>query len=391
MKKIILAYSGGLDTSCCIRWLKDRGYDVVAFLADLGQEKDFSVLKKRALQSGASKVYIRDLKDEFIEDYILPALKANALYESKYLLATALSRPLIAKNLVDIAHTEKAGFVAHGCTGKGNDQVRIELGVNMLDPELEIIAPLRLWELKSRDDEIKYALKNNIPIDVRKGQPYSIDKNLWGVSVECGVLEDPGKEPPQDAFQVTHPPEETPDEPRYIDIYFKAGSPWKINKRSYSPGKLIERLNKIGSLYGIGRTDLIEDRLVGIKSREIYEAPAAWILHSAHKELESLVLDRELLHFKELVGLKYAQLIYYGLAFSPLKKALDKFVDSTQERVTGTVTLKLFKGSLIPTRRRSPYSLYKKKLATYGPQDEFDQRLAEGFIKIWSMPYGKVA
>lgn len=389
MKKIILAYSGGLDTSCAVRWLKEQGYEVVCFMADLGQGEDFQAIEARALAAGANKVYVRDLQDEFIEDFIIPALKANAVYEGKYLLATALGRPLIAKYLVEIAHKEKAQCVAHGCTGKGNDQVRFEVSIGILDPKLEIIAPVREWEFKSREEEIEYAKMYNIPIDVTRKKPYSIDRNIWGISIEAGVLEDLEQEPPEDAYLITKSPTHISSFPKYIEIYFQKGIPKKIDGRSYNIKHLIEHLNEIGGLYGVGRADLVENRLVGIKSREIYEAPAATLLYAGHKELESLVLDRELAHFKELVSLKYAELVYYGLWYSPLKAALDSFVESTQKCVTGSVRLKLFKGSCTAVSRKSLNSRYKKELSTYGKEDKFNQKLAKGFIEIWGLPYRK--
>lgn len=387
MKKVILAYSGGLDTSCAVRWLKEQGYDVVCFIADLGQGEDFTAIEKRAYAAGASKVYLKNLQDEFIQDFILPALKANAIYEGKYLLATALGRPLIAKYLVQIAGKEKAGAVAHGCTGKGNDQVRFEVTVGILNPKLEIIAPVRIWEFKSREEEIEYAQMHNIPIDVTKRKLYSIDRNIWGISIEAGVLEDLEKEPPEDAYLITKSPTGTSTYPKYIEIYFEKGIPRKIDGKIYKLKNLIASLNEIGGFYGVGRTDLVENRLVGIKSREIYEAPAATMLYITHKELESLILDRELAHFKEIIGLKYSELVYYGLWYSPLKEALDAFVNTAQKKVTGSVRLKLFKGSCVAVGRKSPHSLYKKELSTYGREDKFDQKLAEGFIKIWGMPY----
>jgi len=391
MKKVVLAYSGGLDTSCAVRWLKERGYEVVCFVADLGQGgasgEDFAKIEERALSAGASKVYIKDLQAEFIQDFILPALKANAIYEGKYLLATALGRPLIAKYLVQVAHKEKAQAVAHGCTGKGNDQVRFEVTVGILDPRLEIIAPVRVWEFTSRDEEIEYARKHAIPIDVTKKKPYSIDRNIWGISIEAGVLEDLEQEPPEDAYLITKSPTQMSSYPKYVEIYFEKGVPKKIDGKAITIKHLINQLNEIGASHGIGRSDLVENRLVGIKSREIYEAPAGTILYTAHKELESLVVDRELAHFKECISLKYAELVYYGLWYSPLKNALDAFVDSVQEYVTGSVKLKMFKGNCVAVARRSPHSLYKKELSTYGKEDKFDQRLAEGFIRIWGMPY----
>jgi len=391
MKKVVLAYSGGLDTSCIVKWLTDRGYEVVCFVADLGQSlgkgEDLDAIEERALAAGATKVYIKDLQDEFVDDFVVPALKANAVYEGKYLLATALGRPLIAKYLVDIAHKEKASAIAHGCTGKGNDQVRFEVTAGILDAKLEILAPVREWEFKSREEEIEYAKEHGIPIDVTKKKPYSIDRNLWGISIESGILENLEQEPPEDAYLITSSPGSQSTYPKYIEIYFEKGVPKKIDGRAYKLKNLINHLNEVGGLYGVGRSDLVENRLVGIKSREIYEAPAATILHNAHKELESLVLDRELAHFKEIIALKYAELIYYGLWYSALKQALDGFVNSTQKYVTGSIRLKLSKGSCVAVGRKSRNSLYKKELSTYGKEDKFDQRLAEGFIKLWGMPY----
>jgi argininosuccinate synthase len=387
MKKIVLAYSGGLDTSCAIKWLKDKGFQVICFIADLGQGEDFQKIESRALAAGALKVYIKDLKEEFIKDFIVPAIKANAIYKGKYLLATALGRPLIAKYLVEVAHKEKAEFVGHGCTGKGNDQVRLEVTTAILDPKLKIIAPLREWEFKSREEEIDYALKNNIPIDVTKKKVYSLDRNIWGISIEAGILEDLEQEPPEDAYIMTKSPSGVSSYPRYVEISFEKGVPKKVDGKVYGLKEMINMLNEVGGSYGIGRSDMVENRLVGIKSREIYEAPAGTMLHVAHKELECLVLDRELAHFKEIISLKYSELIYYGLWYSPLKEALDGFINSTQKNVTGSIKLKLFKGACAAVARSSRHSLYKKELATYGKEDKFDQKLAEGFIKIWGMPY----
>lgn len=391
MKKIVLAYSGGLDTSCIVRWLKDKGWDVVCFSADLGQgtitTQENKAIEERAKAAGASRVYIKDLQDEFLKSFCMPALKAGAVYEGKYLLATALGRPLIARHLVDIAHKEKASAVAHGCTGKGNDQVRLEVSIAILDPELEIVAPLREWEFKSREEEIEYAQKHNIPIDVTKKKPYSIDRNIWGISIEAGVLEDLEQEPPEDAYLITKSAVECSGAAEYVEISFESGAPAKINGKTYKLKDLVQCLNDIGAAHSIGRVDLVENRLVGIKSREIYEAPAATLLHTAHKELERLVLDRDLAHFKEGLALKYAELVYNGLWFSPLKNALDAFVEETQGAVSGSVKLKLFKGSCAAVARKSEHSLYKKELSTYGKEDRFDQSLAEGFIKLWGMPY----
>ncbi|MBU3958675.1 MAG: argininosuccinate synthase [Candidatus Omnitrophica bacterium] len=387
MKKVVLAYSGGLDTSCAVRWLKEQEFEVICFVADLGQGENFGEIEKRAKLAGASKIYIQDLKDEFIQDFIIPALKADAIYEGKYLLATALGRPLIAKHLVAIAHKEKAQYVAHGCTGKGNDQVRIEVTIGILDAKLQIIAPAREWEFKSREEELEYAKMYSIPVEVTRKKPYSIDMNIWGVSIEAGVLENLEQEPPEDAYLITKSPTHISTYPKYIEIDFDKGIPKKIDGKAYKLEALINQLNEIGGLYGVGRSDLIENRLVGIKSREVYEAPAATILYAAHRELESLVLDRELAHFKEIVALKYAELVYYGFWYTPLREALDGFIEPTQRYVSGKIKLRLFKGSCTPVARKSPYSLYKKELSTYGKEDKFNQKLAEGFIKIWGLPY----
>ena len=389
MKKVILAYSGGLDTSVAVKWLKEKGFNVICYLADVGQGQNFQIARKRAKAAGASKMIIGDLKKEFVEEFIWPSLKANAVYESKYFLATALSRPLIAGKLVEAAHKEGAEFVAHGCTGKGNDQVRFEVSVGALDSGLKTIAPVREWDLPTREAEMRYAKVHKIPIDVTKKKPYSIDKNLWGVSIEGGRLEDPWLEPEESAYQMTKPIGKSPNKPCYLKIYFKKGVPKKINGKNLDGIKLINRLNEIGGRYSIGRSDLIEDRLVGIKSRELYEAPAANILLEAHKALESMVLDREMLYFKEIVGLRYSRLIYDGLWYAPLKGAIDRFVDYTQRLVEGTVNVKLLKGNVSIVGRKSPNSLYKKELATYGKGDKFDQSLAKGFIELWGLPYKK--
>jgi len=386
-KKIILAYSGGLDTSVAVRWLKEKGFNVICYLADVGQGADIGPAKKRAILAGTSKVIVGDLKKEFVEDFIWPSLNANAVYESKYLLATALSRPLIAKKLVETARKEGAGYVAHGCTGKGNDQVRFEVSIGALGSGIEVIAPLREWDLPTREAEIEYAKLHNIPINVTKKKSYSIDRNLWGVSIESGKLEDPWFEPEEDAYQITKPVKSSPDKPFYLEIYFEKGVPKKLNGKNMDGVALIKRLNEIGGSFSIGRSDIVEDRLVGIKSRELYEAPSGVILMEAHKALEGLVLDRETLYFKETVSLKYARLIYDGLWYTPLKEALDEFVGHTQKYANGTVRVKLFKGTVTVVGRKSPNSLYKKELATYGKGDTFDQSLAKGFIELWGLPY----
>ena len=389
MKKVVLAYSGGLDTSCLITWLKEKGYQVIAAIADVGQGEDFQAIKKRGLKTGASKVYILDLKKEFITDYVFPAIKAGAIYENKYLLATALSRPLIAKHQLKVAHKEKAYATAHGCTGKGNDQVRFEVTISLLDPKIQQMAPVRTWELKTREEEIDYAKANKIPIDVTKKKLYSIDKNLYGRSIECGILEDPWAEPPEEIYQMTTNPQKAPDKPAYIELSFAKGLPKKINGNFYQPLELIQKLNTLAGKHGIGRVDMIENRLVGIKSREIYENPAATLIYTAHSALEDLVLDRETLHYKQGISQKYAELIYYGLWETPLRKQLDAHINKIQEDVTGIVRLRLYKGNCVIVGRKSKNSRYKLELASYGEKDVFDQKLSEGFIRLWGMPYQK--
>ncbi len=388
MKKVVLAYSGGLDTSCCIRWIKEKyGLDVICFSAFIGEVPDAVKLKTKALKSGAKKCYVYDLKQEFAQSYILPSLFAHARYEGKYLLATSIGRPLIAKKLVEVAHKEGAAYVAHGCTGKGNDQVRIEVGVRTLDPKLKIIAPLKEWEFKSREEEIDYAAKHKIPIEVTKKSPYSIDKNIWGIAIEAGIIEDPWIEPPEDAYVLTVSASATPDKPKYIEIEFSKGVPIKLDGTRLGLVELIERLNVIAGRYGVGRVDMIENRLVGIKSRELYEAPAATVLMAAHEELESLIFDRDFMHYKRLLSEKYADLIYTGLWFSPLKDALDAFFVHHQPRVNGKVRIRLEKGSMAIVGRTAKNALYKKELATYSNDDTFDHTAAKGFIKLWGLPY----
>lgn len=386
-KSVVLAYSGGLDTSIAVGWLKERGFAVCGYLADVGQPLDKEKIKKKALASGAEKVVVENSKDEFIDGYIVPALKANAVYEDKYFLATALSRPLIAKGLVETAKRLGAGFVAHGCTGKGNDQVRFEMAFASLAPELQTIAPAREWNFKSREEQIAYAKKHNIPIEATKEKPYSIDVNLWGVSIECGVLEDPWTEPPQDAYILTKDPLSPLAKTKIVEITFENGVPVKLDGEKIKLASLIEALNKIGGECGVGRSDLVENRFVGIKSREIYEAPAAAVLVYAHKELEALTVDRETAQFKKILEQRYSQLIYNGLWFTPLKEALDAFMEKTQKFVTGIVRLKLSKGNIITLGRKSEFSLYSKELATYSKEDTFDKTAATGFIKISSLPY----
>lgn len=387
IKKIVLAYSGGLDTSIMIKWLKDKyRAEIIAMAADIGQQEELDGLEQKAYNSGVSKIYIEDLREEFVTEYIFPALKANALYESKYLLGTSLSRPLIAKRLIEIAQKENADAVAHGATGKGNDQVRFELTFKALAPDIKIIAPWREWELKSRQDEIDYAIKYNIPVPVTKDKPYSMDRNLWHLSYEGGILEDPIRAPDEDMFRLTVSPQKAPDEPTEILIYFEQGVPKTINGQSYSPVELIERLNVIAGQNGIGRVDLVENRLVGMKSRGVYETPGGTILYLAHREIEALTMDKETMHYKELISTKYAELIYYGLWFSPLKKALDGFVDITQERVTGEVKLKLYKGNCTVVSRDSKHSLYRQDLATFDKEEIYNQKDAQGFINLFGLP-----
>lgn len=389
MKKIVLAYSGGLDTSCAISYLKEQGFSVVCFSANLGSEFSPADLKKRALATGAVQIYVKDLREEFTKEYILPAQRANAVYEDKYVLSTALGRPLIAKHLVDVAQKEGAKFVAHGCSGKGNDQVRIEATVKMLNPHLKIVAPLREWALTSRESEVAYAKERNIPIKASNDNIYSIDKNIWGVSIEAGILEDLKNEPREDAYLLTRSIAAAPDRHEYVTIDFEKGVPVKLGGKEKPLLAIIEELNRIGGKHAVGRTDLVEDRTVGIKSREVYEAPAAWILIQAHKELESLVLDKDTLFFSRQVSEKYAQLIYQGLWQTPLREALDAFIAKTQAAVTGRVVLKLYKGNIIPAKRTAKNSRYKKELATYGGEDKFNRSDAAGFINIFSLPYIK--
>ncbi|NOZ63833.1 MAG: argininosuccinate synthase [Caldiserica bacterium] len=385
--KVVLAYSGGLDTSVAVRWIKEKYQaEVITYTADLGQDINLQEVKDKAIKTGAVKAYVEDAREEFLQEYVFPALKAGALYQGKYPLATALGRPLIAKKLVEVAKKEKAEAVAHGCTGKGNDQVRFELTFMALSPELKVIAPAREWEFLSREEEIEYAKRNNIPVEISKKTPYSIDRNLWGISIECGELEDPWKEPPEDAYQITSSPEKAPASPQYIEVEFEKGIPVSIDNKRISPTELIDYLNIQGARYGIGRIDMVEDRLVGIKSREIYEAPAAVILHSVREALESLILDRESRNFKNLISSKYAELIYYGWWFSTLRKALDAFVEKLSTNLTGKAKIKLSPGQVNVVGRTSPYSLYNMNLATYSEEDIFEHSAAKGFITLWGLP-----
>jgi len=383
-KKVVLAYSGGLDTSVAIKWLSEQGFKVIALMADVGQGGDLKAVYEKALRTGAVEAHIVEAKEEFATDYIFAALKANAKYQGKYALATALTRPLIGKALAEKAKESGASYVAHGSTGKGNDQVRIELAAAAFGPELKILAPVRDWDM-SRSQEIDYAKQHGIEVEVTKKSPYSIDQNIWGRSIECGMLEDPWVEPPADAYAWTKAPEEAKEKHDYLNIVFKAGVPVALDERELAPAELIEELNHFAGEHGVGRIDMVEDRLVGIKSREIYEQPAATVLLNAHAELESLVLEKELLRFKQLVDNEYGKLIYNGQWFSPLKESLDAFIGKTQAKVEGTVRMKFFKGNAFVVGRYSPYSLYDEALATYEEESAFDEKAAKGFIDIYGL------
>lgn len=386
INKVVIAYSGGLDTSVAIQWIKDV-YDceVIAMVGDVGQKEELEPIREKALSTGAEKVYVEDLTEEFVIDYVYPTLKAGALYEGKYLLGTAIARPVLAKRLCEIAEQEGADAIAHGCTGKGNDQVRFELTVKALMPGLKIIAPWREWDIKSREDCINYAKKHNIPVPVSKDKPYSIDRNLWHSSYEGGILEDPDFEPDDGMFVMTSSPEDAPSNPEYVELEFEQGIPVKVNGEKLSPVLMLERLNDIAGKHGVGRVDIVENRLLGMKSRGVYETPGGTLLYTAKNELEYLVLDKDTMHFKEIVSQKYAEIVYNGVWFTKLKESLDAFVDETQKNVTGKVRLKLYKGSVIISGRTSPYSLYDEKLATFEEDEVYDQKDAEGFINLFGL------
>jgi argininosuccinate synthase len=385
-KKAVLAYSGGLDTSVAVKWLEEKyGFDVVTLTVDVGQESDVEALRSKALSIGAKAAYAIDAREEFLREFAFRALKANAVYESQYPLASALSRPLITRLLVEVAEREGAQAIAHGCTGKGNDQVRFDVSAAALAPHLRVVAPVREWPM-SRDDEMDYAAVHGIPVPTAKKSPYSVDYNLWGRSIECGVLEDPWHEPPEDIYVLTRSPAACPEEPSYAEIGFEQGVPVSLDGRRLGPVELVTELNHLAGEQGIGRVDHIENRLVGIKSREIYEAPAAVTLLAAHRDLEDLTLAREVEHFKQTVEATYAELLYYGLWYSPLRAALDAFIDKTQENVTGTVRVKMHHGNAIVVGRSSPYSLYDFALATYDREDTFNHAAAVGFIEVWGLP-----
>jgi len=384
--KVVLAYSGGLDTSVAIKWLKEKyNLDVIALAVDVGSERDFSAIQQKALKVGAVKSLVKDAKEAFVNHFVFPALQADALYEEQYPLATALSRPLMVRLLVDVAREEGASAVAHGCTGKGNDQVRFDVGVNALAPDLKIIAPAREWGM-TREETINYAQRYGIPVPITVASPYSIDECLWGKSIECGVLEDPWVEPPEEVFTWTRSPDKAPDKPQYVEIGFDKGVPATIDGQEMNGVALIQFLNELAGSHGVGRIDHIENRLVGIKSREIYEAPAATVLLQAHQALQAMTLSKAQLRFKQKVAVEYADLIYNGLWFTALCQDLAAYVESSQRFVTGTVRLKLFKGSCSVVGRKSPFSLYDYGLATYDKGDQFDQSASTGFIHLWGLP-----
>ncbi len=387
LNKVVLAYSGGLDTSIIIPWLKENyGCEVIAYAADVGQEEELEPLNEKAIKTGASKIYIEDLKQEFVKDFVFPMLKSGAIYEGKYLMGTSIARPVIAKRQVEIAIKEGADAVAHGATGKGNDQVRFELTFKALKPDLKIIAPWREWDIKSRDEEIDYAEQRGIPVPVSKAKPYSMDRNLWHISYEGGVLEDPWHEYTEEMFILTTAPEKAPDQAEIVTIDFEKGVPVAINGQGYDPVALIFKLNEIGGRHGVGRIDIVENRLVGMKSRGVYETPGGTILYEAHHALETITLDRDTLHYKQMMAGRYAELVYNGQWFTPLRQAMDVFIDQTQERVSGSVKLKLFKGSVQTVGRKSPFSLYQEKLATFGADEVYNQKDAEGFINLFGLP-----
>ena len=388
MSKVVLAYSGGLDTSIIIPWLKEN-YDnceVIAVCGDVGQGDELDVVHDKALASGASKVYIADLKEEFVRDYVYPVIRSGAVYEGGYLLGTSCARPLIAKALVEVAKKEGADYIAHGATGKGNDQVRFELTIKALSPETKIIAPWRIWNIKSREDAVDFANAHNIPVPVTKKRPYSMDRNVLHLSHEGADLEDPANEPLDDLYLICNRPEDAPDEPEYITLTFEKGNAVKLNGEELTPLAMLEKLNDLGAKHGIGILDIVENRLVGMKSRGVYETPGGTILHVAHQGLESLTLDRSTMEFKAHAAVKYAQLVYDGLWYTPLKEALDAFIDKTQETCSGEVRLKLYKGSVTTAGMTSPYSLYNEEFVTFGEDEVYNQADAEGFINLFGLP-----
>ncbi len=386
MTRIVLAYSGGLDTSVAIPWLREKhGAEVIAVTLDLGQGGELNQIRERAMAAGASRCHVLDVREEFARDYILPALQADALYEERYPLATALGRPLIAKKLVEIAQMENASAIAHGCTGKGNDQVRIDVSARAIDPRMTVVAPAREWDM-TRAEEIEYARVRRVAVSATSKSPYSTDQNLWGRSIECGVLEDPWNEPPDDIYTLTKAPASAPDVPAYVQIEWQSGVPTAVNGVEMSLVELIGSLETIAGVHGVGRIDMVENRVVGIKSREIYEAPAALLLHTAHREIEGLVTPKDLQRLKQRLSQEYADIVYNGLWFSATRTAIDAFMQSIQKKVSGTIRLKLFKGDCRVVGRKSPFALYDQGLATYEEGNTFDHTAAEGFIKIWGLP-----
>ncbi len=383
MEKVVLAYSGGLDTSVILHWLKfEKGLDVVAYVADLGQESELDNISERAMATGASKVVVANLQEPFVRDFIFPMIKANAVYEGQYMMGTSIARPIIAQEHVDVAHRVKAKYVAHGSTGKGNDQVRFELTYMALDPSLKIIAPWREWDFESRTDLIDYAKRHRIPVPVTKAKPYSSDRNLFHISFEGGVLEDPWAAPPDDMFKLTVSPEKAPNKSEEVEIEFKQGTPIKVNGVSLKPHELLKKLNALAGKHGVGRIDVVENRFVGMKSRGVYETPGGTVLLLAHRAIESITLDREVMHLKDSLITKYAELVYYGFWFSPEMKLLNSMIEESQENVTGTVRLKLYKGNCMVLGRKSPKTLYLKNLATFEGGSLYDQKDATGFIRL---------
>jgi argininosuccinate synthase len=387
VNKVVLAYSGGLDTSCIVPWLKETyGSEVVTFTANLGQgDEELDGLEEKAIASGASKAYIVDLREEFLSEYAFPTMQAGAIYEGQYLLGTSFARPVTAKYMVKVAEQEGADAISHGCTGKGNDQVRFELTVKALNPLLGVIAPWREWNIRSREDALAYAQLHNVPVSVSKSE-YSRDRNIWHMSHEGSILEDPWAEPEEAMFHITVAPEQAPDQPHYVNIYFDRGVPVALDGQVVGAVELLTKLNELGGAHGVGRVDMVENRLVGMKSRGVYETPGGTILYTAHQGLESITLDRETLHYKHQVAQRYSELVYYGQWFTPLREALQAFVDRTQEQVTGTVRVKLFKGKCTVVGRKSPYSFYREEFATFGQDDVYDQSDAEGFINLFGLP-----
>lgn len=387
LNKVVLAYSGGLDTSIIIPWLKETyGCEVVAACGNVGQGKETEGLEQKALNSGACKAYIEDLTEEFVTDFIFETLKAGAVYEKKYLLGTSFARPVIAKRLVEIAKAEGADAICHGCTGKGNDQVRFELTIKALAPELKIIAPWRIWDIKSREEEIEYAEAHNIPISIKKDSPYSMDRNIWHLSHEGCDLEDPWNEPKDDLCLICTTPEKAPDKPFYFEIGFEQGVPVSIDGQKMGPVELLTKLNEYGAANGVGIADMVENRMVGMKSRGVYETPGGTILYEAHDALEMITLDKDTAHYKETVAIKFAELVYNGMWYTPLREALSAFVDETQKLVTGTVRMKLYKGNAVAVGIKSPYSLYSEEYATFGEDQVYDQKDSAGFINLVGLP-----